>query len=399
MTKEQPHVALFLRNLGAGGAERVMLNVACGMVQQGVKVDLILIKAEGTYLAQVPPEVRIVDLKASQYNQGRAFKLPTSLQSTTSLPKLIRYLRQEQPACLLSATHYLNEIAVLAKYLARVPTRVVVSEHTTLSVEARRVEQVSSRVAPLTARLFYPWADGIVAVSWGVARDLAQITGVPLERIQVIYNPVITPELRESAKEPMNHPWLAPGEPPVVLGAGRLVEQKDFPTLIRAFAQVRQVRPARLMILGSGREQKRLEVLVQELSLEEDVALVGFVKNPSAYMAHSAVFVLSSAWEGFGNVIVEAMAVKTPVVSTDCQSGPAEILDNGKYGSLVPVGDTKAMAEAILSVLSGNLKRVDSAWLDQFSQKNSIEKYLEILRISSTFDPSDVRSKSLAQHP
>ncbi|MBD0363392.1 MAG: glycosyltransferase, partial [Coleofasciculus sp. C3-bin4] len=115
----------------------------------------------------------------------------------------------------------------------------------------------------------------------------------------------------------------------------------------------------------------RLEALVRELSLEENVALLGFVKNPSAYMAHSAVFVLSSAWEGFGNVIVEAIAVKTPVVSTDCQSGPAEILDNGKYGSLVPVGDTKAMAEAILSVLSGNSKRVDSAWLDQFSQKSS----------------------------
>jgi glycosyltransferase involved in cell wall biosynthesis len=214
----------------------------------------------------------------------------------------------------------------------------------------------------------------------------------------VIYNPVLTPELIKSTKEPLDHPWFAPGEPPVVLGAGRLVEQKDFPTLIRAFAQVRQVRPARLMILGSGREQKRLEALVRELNLEEDVALVGFVKNPSAYMAYSPVFVLSSAWEGFGNVIVEAMAVKTPVVSTDCQSGPAEILDNGKYGSLVPVGDTKAMAEAILSVLSGNSKRVDLAWLDQFTQKSSTEKYLEILRISSTFDPNDVRSKSLAQH-
>jgi len=381
MHEAQPRIALFLRNLGDGGAERMMLNMACGMAQQGMKVDLVLTKAEGTYLAQVPPEVRIVDLKASEFDKGRSFKLPTSLQSTTSLPKLIRYLQNEQPAALLSATHYPNEIAVLAKYLARVPTRVVVSEHTTLSVEARRVEQVSSRLAPLAARLFYPWADGIVAVSQGVAKDLAHLIGLPLERIQVIYNPVLTPEVIKSTKEPIAQPWFTPGEPPVVLGVGRLVAQKDFPTLIHAFAQVRQVRPARLMILGSGREQKRLEALVRELRLEDDVALVGFVKNPSAYMAHSAVFVLSSAWEGLPTVLVEAMTVGTPVISTNCESGPAEILDNGKYGDLVPVGNTEAMAEAILNVLSGNSKSVDSAWLDQFTLESATQKYLDILGI------------------
>jgi glycosyltransferase involved in cell wall biosynthesis len=249
-------------------------------------------------------------------------------------------------------------------------------------VEARRVEQVSSRLAPLTARIFYPWADGIVTVSQGVARDLAQITGVPLERIQVIYNAVLTPELRESTKEPMNHPWFAPGEPPVVLGAGRLVEQKDFPTLIRAFAQVRRVRPARLIILGSGREQKRLEALVQELSIKEDVGWVGFVKNPFAYMAHSAVFVLSSAWEGLPTVLIEAMAAGASVVSTNCESGPAEILDNGKYGSLVAVGNSEAMAEAILNVLSSTSKSVDSCWLDQFTLETATQKYLDLLGIS-----------------
>ncbi|MCA1995460.1 MAG: glycosyltransferase, partial [Coleofasciculus sp. S288] len=222
----------------------------------------------------------------------------------------------------------------------------------------------------------------IVAVSQGVATDLARTASLPLERIQVIYNPVVTPELLTRAKEPLDHPWFNPGEPPVILGVGRLVEQKDFSTLIRAFNQVRQIQPARLMILGSGREKSRLKALVQELGLEDDVAMPGFVQNPYAYMARSAVFVLSSAWEGFGNVIVEAMAVGTPVVSTDCQSGPAEILDDGKYGSLVPVGDSKAIAEAILSVLSGNSKPVNLAWIDNFTLKNSTDKYLEILGLN-----------------
>jgi glycosyltransferase involved in cell wall biosynthesis len=379
MSEPQGHVALFLRNLTGGGAERVMLNLASSIARAGIKVDLVLIKAEGSYLEQVPDEVRIVDLNISDLDKGRSFKLPTSFQSTTSLPKLIRYLRQEKPTALLSATHYPNEIAVLAKYLARVSTRVVVSEHTTLSVEARRVEQVSARLAPLTARLFYPWADRIIAVSQGVAKDLSRLTGIPAAKMRVIYNPVITPELTEKAKETVEHPWLATGEPPVVLGSGRFVDQKDFSTLIRAFAKVRQVRPARLMMLGSGPEEKKLKALVSELGIEKDVAWVGFADNPFAYMKRGAVFALSSAWEGLPTVLIEALAVGIPVVSTDCPSGPKEILDGGKYGELVPVGDVEALAEGILRVLSGNIKSVDPEWLAQFTTEVATQRYLDVL--------------------
>lgn len=377
-------IAIFLRTLVAGGAERVMLNVAGGIVQKGVNVDLVLAKAEGDYLTLIPPEVRLVDLQASKLDQNRLFKLPSSFQSTTSLPKLLRYLKTEQPAALLCANHYPNEIAIIAKHLARVPTRLVVSEHTTLSVEARRVEQISSRIAPLTARLLYPWANGIVAVSQGVAKDLADIAGIPLQKIQVIYNPVITPELRQKIEETVEHPWLAPGEPPVIVGAGRFVEQKDFPTLLRAFAQVRKVQPARLMMLGSGREQKRLEALARELNIEDDVAWVGFVKNPLAYMKRARVFVLSSAWEGLPTILIEALAVGISVVSTDCPSGPAEILDNGKYGWLVPVGDSDAIAQAILKVLSGDSKSVEPSWLEQFTLETATQKYLDMLGISES---------------
>ena len=366
MPEKRPDVAIYLRLLYGGGAERVMVNLMQSFVEQGLKVDLVMNKADGPYLSQVPPEVRIVDLKAPRMLAG--------------LPKLAGYLRREKPMALLSGLHYNNEIALWAKALALSSTKVIVSEHNTLSIHAQR--RSTDRWSPLLAKLFYPWADGIVAVSQGVAQDLAEVTGLPAERIKVIYNPIITPEMLANSQEPLERPWFEAGEPPVILGVGRLEPQKDFPTLLRAFAKVRQVQPARLMILGSGREREKLNSLVEELGLKEDVAIVGFVKNPYPYIRRSAVYVLSSAWEGFGNVVVEALAQGTPVVSTDCPNGPAEILDGGKYGELVSVGDTEAMAGAILKVLSGNYKSVDPNWLDQFTGKNSAQKYFNLMGIS-----------------
>ena len=181
------------------------------------------------------------------------------------------------------------------------------------------------------------------------------------------------------ARAKINHAWFQPGEPPVIVAVGRLHLQKDYPTLLRAFLQVRQQRRCRLVILGEGPEKENLNKLINELGLQTDVAMFGFVDNPYTYMAHSAAFVLSSAWEGFGNVIAEALAVGTPVVSSNCDSGPAEILANGKYGELTPVGDIKAMAEAILSVLAGNIKQVDTHWLNQFKLETCAKKYLQVL--------------------
>ncbi len=232
---------------------------------------------------------------------------------------------------------------------------------------------------PNFIRIFYPWADEIVTVSNGVADDFASITGLRRERIQVIYNPVVTPEILEKAEEPLNHPWFTPGEPPVILSVGRLAKQKDYPTLIRAFALVHRECPARLMILGEGEERPKLEALIQELGLDDDVSLPGFVDNPYAYMSRAAVFVLSSAWEGFGNVLVEAMAVGTPVVATDCPSGPAEILGGGKWGKLVPVGDIEKIAKAIIETLE-DLNRPDVTKRAQdFGIEKLVQNYLRVL--------------------
>ena len=209
--------------------------------------------------------------------------------------------------------------------------------------------------------------------------DLASVAGIPRERIEVIYNPVMRPELQEKAQAPLDHPWFKPGGPPVVLAVGSLSVQKDFPTLIQAFAQVRQARPARLLILGEGTERPALEALIRQLDLEQDVSLAGFVTNPYAYMAQASLFVLSSRWEGLPGVLIEALCCGTPVISTDCPSGPREILRKEEYGQLVPVGDVPALARAIEKTLARKTPSPPcESWLP-FERETTVNQYLKIL--------------------
>jgi glycosyltransferase involved in cell wall biosynthesis len=369
MSEINPRVAFFLGSFGGGGIERITARLAHNFVKLGVEIDLILNRASSTHLWQMPTETRMIDLKSPNLY--------------LSLPGLVHYLRQERPMALLAADHYLNEIALLAKQIAGVPLRLVVAEHNQLSKTARNATKLKGRLAPFFARFLYPWADGIVAVSDGVAKDLATAAALPLASIETIYNPVINAQMLAKAKEPVEHPWFESAEIPVILGVGKLEQQKDFPNLIRAFAKVRQVKPSRLVILGWGPDRPELEALIQTLGLQNDVDLPGYVQNPYAYMARSAVFVLSSAWEGLPTVLIEAMALDIPVVSTDCDSGPSEILAGGKYGYLTPVGDSEALAEAILDVLSGRVKSIDSSWLSQFDVETATEKYLNILGVAS----------------
>lgn len=359
-------VAFFLATLHGGGAERMMLNLAGGFVKRGIETDLVLANSEGPLLQQIPAGVRVIDLRATRV--------------LTALRPLTAYLRHNEPISLLSTLGHANIVALWARRLAKARTSIVVREANMPSDASRHAYHTKGRLFPLLLRKFYPWADDIIAISQGVAKNLASVTGLPPESISVIHNPAFTPELAMKAKEPLEHPWYAPGEPPVLLGVGRLVKQKDFPTLIRAFHILRKERPIRLIILGEGDERQYLETLVSELGLVNDVQLPGFVKNPHAYMARSATFVFSSAWEGFGNVLVEAMATGTPVVSTDCESGPAEILLNGTYGRLVPVGDARALADAILATLSDPIapSKLKDRVLE-FSLERIVDKYAAIL--------------------
>jgi glycosyltransferase involved in cell wall biosynthesis len=331
-------IALFLPFLGGRGAQRVLLNLANGFAATGRPVDLVLAEAKGEFLNRVSPQVRLIDLKS-----------PRGV--LRCLPAYCRYLHRERPAVLLTAMDYINVLSVLTRAVSSRRTKLFVSCHTSLRLNAGNSPWVRDQWLPLAVRLTYRHADGVIAVSGGVADTLAQITRLPRERLKVLYNPVVTPGFEADAAAPLDHPWFQTGQPPVVLGVGSLGPEKDFGTLLRAFALVRAQRPARLVILGEGRERVALEHLAVELGVQADVALPGWVANPYSYMARAGVFVLSSRWEGFGLVIAEALACGTSVVSTDCPSGPSEILENGRHGMLVPMQDPDAMAKAILDTL------------------------------------------------
>lgn len=234
---------------------------------------------------------------------------------------------------------------------------------------------------PLLMKRMYPSADGIVAVSAGVADDLAQIINIPRCRVSVVYNPIFSNNIPELSKAQVDHAWLSRGQPPVIMAVGRFTQAKDFSNLIRAFSVLRKKTVARLIILGEGDLRESLEAVVSDLDLSNDVAFPGFVQNPYAWMSKAALFVLSSAWEGFGNVLVEAMACGTPVVSTDCPSGPAEILENGKWGDLVPVGDINALAEAMAAALDSREHPDVAARAADFSVDQAVHGYLKAMGI------------------
>lgn len=360
-------IALFVPSLRGGGAERVMLNLACGLAERGFKVDLVLAKAEGPYLSEVAPGVRIVDFNARRV--------------LYSLPQLMRYLRRERPTVMLSAQNYANIIAIWAKLFSGVKTRLVVAEHNNLGQSTKNAVSLRAKLMPLLIRFFYPYTDAVVAVSQGVAEDLMALTKQPKEKVKVIYNPVVTPQLFAKAEETLNHQWFQSNEPPVILSIGRLTEQKDFPNLLRAFSIVRKKLPARLLILGEGEDRPKLASLIHELGLEGDAALPGFVENPYKYLKRAAVFVLSSRWEGLPTVLIEALACGTPVISTDCPSGPSEILEGGRWGRLVPVGDSEAMAQAIVQVLETPREQLPNVRerARDFEQKYAIDAYLQVL--------------------
>jgi glycosyltransferase involved in cell wall biosynthesis len=390
-------LALFIRSLGSNGAgaERMWLHLAQAFTDCGHRVDLVLGRRRGHLVDAIPDGVRVVDLgvRTPLPLLGAALSDPRSARELApalvalpppwilaAAPGLARYLERERPDALLSALSYSNLTALWARERAAVPVRVVISEHNTLSERARHARARRWRVLPKLEALWYPRADAILAVSEGVADDLARTAQLPRERIAVTYNPVISDEILRAAREPVDHAWLRPGEPPVVLGVGKLRPQKAFDVLLRAFARVRAERPARLVILGEGPQRNALERLTRELGVAADVALPGFVANPFAWMAHSGVFVLSSAWEGLPSVLIEALACGCPVVSTDCPSGPAEILGAGRLGPLVPVGDADALARAIgLALTTPSDPVARRARARDFSVERVAPRYLEAL--------------------
>jgi len=377
-----------------------MLHLVRSFLEQGRSVDLLLCRAEGPLLDKVPKAARLVTLKPTSSFRGR---LMAALADPTGIHSLLRpvllpvktdndvrhivalrnYLEETRPDILLSALTYTNLIALWAKQLTSAPTPIVVSERIALSIhtknEGRQRGWRYRYILPVISRA-YRRSDGIVAVSDSVADDLSESTQISRDTIKTIYNPVVDKSLHELADKPLDHPWLKPGAVPLILAAGRLIAQKDFQTLIHAFALLRSKRQAKLIILGEGGQRPELESLVQTLGIVSDVEMPGFVDNPYQYMSRASVFVLTSLYEGLPGVLTQALACGCPVVSTDCPGGSAEILEHGKYGRLVPVKDQKALVDAINSTLnettnSDQLKERASL----FSVEYAAEQYLDYL--------------------
>jgi glycosyltransferase involved in cell wall biosynthesis len=356
-------LSIYLPDLSGGGIERLQLDLVPLFVAAGLEVTLLLGTTQGSLVGQVPAAASVVSLNAPR-------------QLTALLP-MMRYLRRAQPAILLVHTEHAAIISLWARVIAQSPTRIIVCQHNTLSAQCAR-PQWQFRVLPVLFRLFLGFADRIVAVSAGVADDLPKCCGIARERIDVIYNGVVGNDFATKRAAPIDHPWFGAG-PPVIVAAGRLVDQKDFATLITAFAMVACKRDVRLVLLGEGPLRSSLAELAQSLGVAERIDMLGFRANPLPYMREAALVVLSSRFEGFGMVLAEALACGTPVVSTDCPHGPAEILDHGRYGRLTPVGDPPALAQAIMATLDAPLPR--EALENRgcaFTIRASAERYLDL---------------------
>lgn len=356
------HIALFVPSLQGGGAERVMVMLANGFAAHGHRVDLVLAKADGPYLAEISPDVRVVDLQKSRV--------------LFSLVPLVRYLRREKPTSMLSALIHANIVAILARRLSGSSSRLVVSERSSPSGSYGFFYRYV--LHPLV-RVLYPFADGIVAVSDGVRRELIDAFRISEGKVTAIPNPIDIGTISQLASRPIDHPWTQQGAPQLILAVGRLVPEKDYPSLLDAFRLVRNHTDAHLVILGEGPLRPVLEAKVRDDGLEDAVYMPGFDSNPFRWMVRCDAYVLASLTEGFPNSLVQAMACGAAVVSTDCPHGPNEILNDGKWGKLVPVGDSEAMAASIVTILRAEKDGLSRNGVEPFMADSVIGRYLDML--------------------
>jgi glycosyltransferase involved in cell wall biosynthesis len=383
---------LFINALPMGGAERIIISIAGSLVEAGNEVDLVLAERRGELLKRVPPAVRIVELGSASRAATLAAlpRFPLSLlpdlvrfavrnRLTQKLPSLATYLRREAPRALLVTVSKNSLLALWARHLAGVNLRLVLREANVHSLQHAEGRSRDNLILTRLAREWYPHADAFVAISQGVSIDLTNTLGIPAERIMTIHNPVDAEYVARHASTPADHPWLQ-DDIPLLLSVGRLAEQKDHATLLRAFAIVRREREVRLLVLGEGPCRSELEDLSRELEVQRDVSFPGIISNPYPFMANASCFVLSSAWEGFGNVLIEALACGCPVVSTDCRSGPAEILGGGRFGRLAWTGDPVDLARAIAETLDEPIDRERlRARARDFPPASTYQRYREII--------------------
>lgn len=363
-------VVIILHDLRGGGAERAMLRLALGMLEAGRRVAVLLINFKGEYLEEVPDRLPLIDLKGGSV--------------LGSIPALARWIRANRPKSILSALTHVNIAVLAATRIAGYKGKIVVSERNQISEKAATARGIREKLTYGLAPSLYRMSDAVVAVSQGVAEDVTAFTKLDRRKVYFVHNPVFDDGILQRASEAAPHPWLAedPRVSPVIIAVGRLHIQKDFGTLIRAFARLRAKRPARLIIFGEGVERPALERFAEGSGYSQDIDLPGFCTNPFAAMARADLQVLSSRWEGFPNVLVEGMSCGTAVVATDCPSGPREILDEGRFGPLVKMGDDVAMAQAMEQMLDQpDAGAICAERAKVFSVASAAARYLAILGI------------------
>ena len=331
--KSSLSVALYLHDLAGGGVERQTLIIADAFRRYGADVTLVLHRLRGQLLDQIPPGLRVVDLNSSR--------------TIMDVPRLVHFLRRAKPDILMSNVDLNNVAALLAKSISLSKTRIVICQHNTISGSFALTESLGYRLTPVLYRLLSPFITRAVAVSDGVAAELIHRAGVPAERVLTINNPVVGPDFQTRSEIVIDHPWFHQPNRPIFVTAGRLVPQKDHETMLRALALHRKHMDSRLLILGIGPLKASLADLAGKLGLTAYVDFLGFQSNALPYIRQADAFLLSSRCEGFGNVIVESLGCGTPVIATRCEYGPAEILDDGRFGMLVDTANPSAMAKAM----------------------------------------------------
>ena len=372
LENKMKRVAIHIDNLTGGGAERVLLNLAKGLVEKGYSVDFVLGTFDGEYVNDVDSACRIIEIGRNLFN----FK---GFRGIHKVIRLSAYIRKEKPDVIIAALGGPNTRLLLSRFLTHTGTMYVVSVHNHLSPFSMQHSRLGHIVKRCIIKPIYSLSDRIVAVSNGVADDLVDRFGLSRDKISVISNPNDILGIIAKSMEPTDEEWLVNKRFPVLVAVGRLAPVKAYDDLIKAFSIVRQRRKLRLLILGAGPQKSNLLKLIRSFQLEKDIRLAGFVSNPWAYMRNSDLLVVSSKSEAFSCVIVESMACGCPVVSTDCV-GPSEILDHGKWGRIVPVGDVEALAEAIIDTLEKPIQRDDLInRAREFSAEKALDQYIRLI--------------------
>ncbi len=361
-------VAFLLTNLQGAGTQRAQLLLARGAVELGEQVDLVVCQKKGAFVDAIPEGVRLVDLGAGS--------------EWTALPALVRYLRKEQPKAMVSALNQANLLALLAKRLSRSDTRLIMAVQNHFGAKWQWQWTPTAPLRRVLFRWMYQQADSVVAVSISLREYLIGSLALVPEKVVVVTNPVDVDLVLRNSRAPVTHPWLIEDkdtrEIPVVISVGRLDFQKDHETLIRAFRVALETHPMRLLILGEGPLRKKLQRVVDKLDLQHAVQLPGFQSNPHAWMARADLFVLSSLWEGYPLVLIEAICLGCPTISTNCQSGPSEILRHFP-DRLVPIKDVTQMADKIVGQLGGHLKEIPPSYINKST--DAADGYLRLIKL------------------